>query len=461
MSILVWILFRRWRTRAYFVVTIVNVVMAILHLVFFFISNFGSTTAQLNVYSLLTIYSALLLTGQFQFMQSRRKKEILQLSIGSTVMITISIFSALGIGFLQILSPVIGIVFVGLFLYRFVPMLPRKLLFYIAGGISAFSLIMQLIFHLMGSNLLLTLAMIGQSAFYILICFIFFSRVVDLIQVASQQSVMDGLTGLYNKTFFIDKVRTAFNTNEKATIIFADIDNFKMINDTQGHLVGDQILKVIGTVWIEVTQDIGIAARYGGEEMAALITDHRVDPERIAEKIRSRVEHVTKKIHPCTMSIGFAKNGIETESAEVFIRNADEAQYAAKKSGKNKVVEFGSELFHQFVLSQEIKEASNEVAVVEFEVQETTAIPEGHSLLVQVPFTFENNSDLTQPSLENEAIDEKQATIEVKKVEELNEIEHPDEGSDLNCDDVLIEEVKEGISTEEKKFINPFKKQTL
>lgn len=422
-SILAWILYWRWRIRAYFVVAIVSMAMALVHLVFSVLSTYGSVTAQLNFSSLLTMYPALLLTGLYQFMQSKRKQEILQLTIGSGVLVLLSILSAIGLSIFQLISPIFGLVFVGLFLYRFVPMLPRKRLFYIAGGLSAFSLAMQLLCQLIGNELIQTLAILCQSVFYILVCTIFFSRVVDLIQVASQQSVMDGLTGLYNKTFFIDKVRTAFNTNEQAAIIFADIDNFKTINDTQGHLVGDQILKVIGSVWNEVTQDIGIAGRYGGEEMAALITDHRVDPERVAEKIRSRVEQVTKRIYPCTMSFGFARNGLDTGSAEDFIRNADDAQYVAKKSGKNKVIAYDSEAYHQFLFEQEQKVSNVSPAVTEETV-----------------------------------LDEFREDVIHNQVVTGAENEEPSVALNTYTDEELP--AHEELESTEKKFINPFKKQT-
>jgi diguanylate cyclase (GGDEF)-like protein len=118
--------------------------------------------------------------------------------------------------------------------------------------------------------------------------------------------------------------------------LFSDIDNFKKLNDTKGHQMGDNVLKQVAAIMKEESEDFGIAGRYGGEEIVVMITDPSINMESFAERVRQRVEEETL----VTVSLGYSKydRGVTVEQ---LIKQADEAMYKAKTSGKNKVVRYG------------------------------------------------------------------------------------------------------------------------
>lgn len=168
--------------------------------------------------------------------------------------------------------------------------------------------------------------------FYIILFMIIFNRVVELLQAIYNSSIKDGLTGLFNRPFFFNRVADYLNRGVKVSIIFCDIDNFKKLNDTKGHQTGDKVLKQVSAILQEVCENIGIAGRYGGEELVMLVTDTSFRVEHIAELIRKRVEEETG----VTLSVGFCKyqRGITPQQ---LIDYADHAMYQSKKTGKNRV----------------------------------------------------------------------------------------------------------------------------
>ncbi len=156
----------------------------------------------------------------------------------------------------------------------------------------------------------------------------FFSRVVALLQTASFNSLTDGLTGLYNKSFLFRKADQLAKAGEIG-IIFADIDNFKQLNDTKGHEEGDVVLKQTGALLKEVIGKNGYACRFGGEELVGIV--HSGDAVELAERFCRLVSKKTI----VTVSVGVA---LGKEDGSKIIRVADERMYSAKSSGKNKVV---------------------------------------------------------------------------------------------------------------------------
>ncbi|KQX46956.1 MULTISPECIES: GGDEF domain-containing protein [unclassified Paenibacillus] len=171
--------------------------------------------------------------------------------------------------------------------------------------------------------------------YYFLLFMLLFERVVELMQAIYNSSITDGLTRLYNRKFFYNRVSQYVGRHLPVYILFSDIDNFKKLNDTQGHQMGDDVLKQVALIMKEEAEECGIAGRYGGEEMVVMVTDPSVKMEAFAERVRSRIEKETI----VTASIGYSKykNGL---SAEELIKQADEAMYRAKTSGKNKVVKY-------------------------------------------------------------------------------------------------------------------------
>lgn len=172
--------------------------------------------------------------------------------------------------------------------------------------------------------------------FYFMMFLILFERVLELMHAMYNSSVTDGLTRLYNRKYFYNRVNQYVSRKIPVSIIFSDIDNFKKLNDTKGHHMGDEVLKQVANIMQQESEELGIAGRYGGEEMVVLVIDETADVEELAEKIRARVEKETI----VTVSLGCSKLKGEVTSDQL-IKQADEAMYLAKTTGKNKVVKFG------------------------------------------------------------------------------------------------------------------------
>ncbi|MCM3390202.1 GGDEF domain-containing protein (plasmid) [Ureibacillus chungkukjangi] len=165
----------------------------------------------------------------------------------------------------------------------------------------------------------------------------YFDRVVLLVRNAGISSITDNLTGLFNKSYLLKKTAQLVQRKVPISIIFADIDNFKSLNDTKGHEYGDIILREVGGMLKEVLNNKGLSCRFGGEEMVGIVTNG--DANKLAEIFRERVE---KEIG-VTVSVGVAhSNELTQEPLEDLhnrtIKKADFRMYAAKNNGKNRVV---------------------------------------------------------------------------------------------------------------------------
>ncbi|WP_438445656.1 GGDEF domain-containing protein [Gorillibacterium sp. sgz5001074] len=158
-------------------------------------------------------------------------------------------------------------------------------------------------------------------------------------------SKTDALTELYNhKTFheYLDKLIDQCDQNGMSLhLAVLDIDNFKTVNDTYGHWVGDLILRSVSQTIRTIVSPDDFAARYGGEEFAILFTDKTTDVAyAYSEIIRNRIEysvHSELQGRHVTISIGL-KAYVPHSGKEWLFRGADEALYTAKRSGKNQTV---------------------------------------------------------------------------------------------------------------------------
>lgn len=162
-------------------------------------------------------------------------------------------------------------------------------------------------------------------------------------------SMIDGLTSIYNRRYFDKSIEKAWKQSlekvQPLALLMIDIDDFKMFNDTHGHLAGDQILKSIANEIKNPTKNPDdFVARFGGEELAVLLVNtSRERAMIIAEEIRGKVEKI--RVEYCgedlkvTVSIGVAVI-IPNEAINTYnlIHAADEAMYQAKAEGRNKVV---------------------------------------------------------------------------------------------------------------------------
>jgi diguanylate cyclase (GGDEF)-like protein len=162
-----------------------------------------------------------------------------------------------------------------------------------------------------------------------------------------KMAIMDGLTGLFNKRYFmenLDKEISRARRHKRAlSLIMFDIDHFKNVNDTYGHLAGDHVLKSLSELIRSRVRREEIVARYGGEELVVLMPETDVDGAfQLAEQIRSRVEthefSFSGRTVRITISGGVA--GAEEANFEImpFIQIADERLYEAKNAGRNQVV---------------------------------------------------------------------------------------------------------------------------
>lgn len=171
--------------------------------------------------------------------------------------------------------------------------------------------------------------------YYGVLFLILFERVIELLQVSYTKSITDGMTGLYNRRYFMSRLQQYLAYGVRVSIIFTDIDNFKKLNDTQGHDKGDEAIKAVSNILREETEEVGICGRLGGEEMVVLVTDPEADVPELAEAIRSRIESEAG----VTVSVGVSRyrKGV---TAEALVKQADEAMYQAKTAGKNRVVKY-------------------------------------------------------------------------------------------------------------------------
>jgi len=158
-----------------------------------------------------------------------------------------------------------------------------------------------------------------------------------------EMAVRDQLTGLYNRykfTEYAELFTHQFKRNQMdVSLLICDIDHFKRVNDTHGHLAGDAVLKQIANILQENTRESDIVARWGGEEFAVLLpmTDKQ-KAYAVAKKITQQLAARTfPNIGKVTLSCGVAQLQEEDTLSSWFMR-ADEALYKAKEDGRNKVV---------------------------------------------------------------------------------------------------------------------------
>jgi diguanylate cyclase (GGDEF)-like protein len=165
-------------------------------------------------------------------------------------------------------------------------------------------------------------------------------------EVLEKFAYTDALTGLYNRRHFMELAQTALEKakrfNAPCYAMILDLDFFKKVNDTYGHLAGDEVLKNASAVMKNTLRAYDLLARYGGEEFVVLVSDTgKDDVLHLADRMRESIA-ATPCIHDCikifcSVSIGVAESFPDC-TVTSLIEKADKALYTAKESGRNRVV---------------------------------------------------------------------------------------------------------------------------
>lgn len=175
----------------------------------------------------------------------------------------------------------------------------------------------------------------------------------DQTMLLGDATRMDAATGLYNHEYFYEELEKRMNafaqTPQKEqedacfSLLIADIDNFKRVNDTYGHAFGDEVLLGLAGIFKNYCGAKDFAARYGGEEFVLIVGGcHKKDALTRANTIRRRFEDTvftdaSGEEHQFTVSLGVAEYEKPWNTASMFFEQADQALYQAKNTGKNRV----------------------------------------------------------------------------------------------------------------------------
>jgi diguanylate cyclase (GGDEF)-like protein len=169
---------------------------------------------------------------------------------------------------------------------------------------------------------------------------------VRLYQKLQDLAITDGLTGLFLRRYFCQRVdeeiqRSAYH-HLRLSFLMIDIDHFKQCNDKFGHLVGDAVLQEMAKKIKSCLREIDLIARYGGEEFSVLLPNtDKQDAEQIAERIRASIDehqfHAYDQVIRVKVSIGAASFPSDAKGAQQLIDKADQALYQAKEEGRNRV----------------------------------------------------------------------------------------------------------------------------
>jgi diguanylate cyclase (GGDEF)-like protein len=167
-------------------------------------------------------------------------------------------------------------------------------------------------------------------------------RLAEARQTIEKIAITDELTGLFNRHHVLSRFNEEFQQTRRLQknlgCIIADIDHFKVINDSQGHLAGDEVLKEVSRRISESVRIYDILGRYGGEEFLILLPDTTLEQAwHFAERIRMHVKESDITDNRVTISLGVTCLQEQDQSIDDMIKRADDALYKAKNAGRDRV----------------------------------------------------------------------------------------------------------------------------
>jgi two-component system cell cycle response regulator len=168
---------------------------------------------------------------------------------------------------------------------------------------------------------------------------------ISIYERTERSAVTDGLTGLYNHAYLLAALKREIQRSRrsglKLSLLMFDLDDFKKLNDSRGHVEGDRVLMKAAALIKESLRDIDIAARYGGEEFSVILPDtFRTGAFVVAERIRKRIDDHFRRRRGSprvTISGGAASYPDDATDLDELIRRADEGLYRSKAEGKNRI----------------------------------------------------------------------------------------------------------------------------
>lgn len=199
-------------------------------------------------------------------------------------------------------------------------------------------------------SVVISVVLLGGGVFVFLVGQLALRTMSDIRRIAilQHESITDSLTGLKNRRYFdqrlCEEVAHSKRYRLPLSLLLIDVDHFKKVNDTYGHTLGDEVLKNLSKVILDMVRDSDVVARYGGEEII-IIAPNTDKPEAIllAERLRNMVckstmatIDTTQEIVQISISVGVSSLGMVVIDKEALMEEADKALYEAKKLGRNR-----------------------------------------------------------------------------------------------------------------------------
>ncbi|HUO92502.1 MAG TPA: diguanylate cyclase, partial [Rhizomicrobium sp.] len=178
---------------------------------------------------------------------------------------------------------------------------------------------------------------------------VYSDRLRHNVQLSLEMAITDQLTGLHNRRYMARHLDTLISDAHKSgkplAFLIMDIDNFRDVNNNNGHDIGDEVLKEFAGRIAENVRGIDLACRFGGEEFVVVMPDTDMElAGTVAERLRRSVEAAPFTVSRppnklnITVSIGIAGSDGESDSSDALLRRADKALYRAKHEGRNRVI---------------------------------------------------------------------------------------------------------------------------